>query len=303
MRWRCAPCGLTGVRSRLDVQQRHELRRFVRWLTGKASLGEIAAAWKVTRQALSKRFRPYFRREASWRPPPHIRTLILDGTYVHGRALVVLIALTDRGEACWQFSPQETAATWSTLLMRLPPPRTVVCDDQKGLLKVLQALWPLAAIQRCHFRVAKLARRHLTLRPRTAAGWEIKALIHALPRVRSLSAARVWRKAFLSWQRRHATLLAERSYLSGGARIRWWYTHRNLRGVRSLVEGALPRLFTYLRYPGVPNTTNALEGGVNAGIAEMLRLHRGLRLHQKKTLVSVLLAERNRREKATRKFT
>jgi hypothetical protein len=275
----------------------------VRWLTGKASLSEIATARNITRQALSKRFRPYFKREALGKPPSHIRTLILDGTYIHGRALVALIALTDQGDARWQFAQQETAATWWTLLMRLPPPRVVVCDGQKGLLNVLQALWPGTAIQRCHFHIAKLARRHLTLRPKTAAGWEIKALIHALPRARSLPAAWAWRKAFRAWERRHAALLAERSYFNDSMRTRWWYTHRNLRGVRSLIQGAFPHLFTYLRHPGVPNTTNMLEGGVNAGIAEMLRLHRGLRIHQKKTLVSVLLAERNRREKPTRKFT
>ena len=303
MRWYCPQCRVSGIRSRPDTRRRHEQRRFTRWLTGKASLSELAAIRHVTRQTLSQHFRLYFTRVALWQAPSSIRILILDGTYIHRRTLVALIALNERGEAYWQFVPWETAETWGSLLIRLPCPKVVVCDGQKGLLKKINALWPETAIQRCHFHVAKLARRYLTTRPKTQAGQDIKALVHALPRARTLHAARGWRHAYEAWERRYAALLAERTHYDDGVRVRWWYTHRNLRGVRSLIHGAYPHLFTYLQIPGTPNTTNHLEGGVNAGIAEALRLHRGLRLHQKKTLVSVLLAERNRTKKATRKFT
>lgn len=252
---------------------------------------------------MSKRFAPYFRMQASWRPPESIRILILDGTFIHRRALMVLIARTGEGVVYWQFAPYESADTWGTLMRRLPHPLAVVCDGQKGLLKQIKASWPATALQRCHFHVSKLARRHLTMRPKTEAGQEIKALLHLLPKVRALRGAQAWRTAYERWEKRYESFLAERTHYHDGVRARWWYTHRNLRGVRSLVRGALPHLFTYLRVPGVPNTTNHVEGGINAAIAEALRLHRGLRLHQKKTLVSLLLAEMNRRKKATRKFT
>lgn len=302
-RWYCPRCRVSGIRTRPDTAIRHERRQFVRWLTGKASMGELAAAHRVSRQTLSKRFRRYFGNALSWHPPPSIRTLILDGTYIHGRSLAALVALTEQGEAYWRFAPWETSETWGALLVRLPRPEVVVCDGQKGLHKILEELWPQTAIQRCHFHVAKLARRYLTAHPKTEAGQEVRELIRAVPKVQSLKAARGWRHAYEAWEARHAAFLSERTYYNDGRRVRWWYTHRNLRGVRSLIRGALPHLFTYLRYPGTPNTTNHLEGGVNAGIAEALRLHRGLRLHQKKTLVSILLAERNRRRKPTRKFT
>lgn len=302
-RWRCVRCNITAVRRRRDVRARHEQNQFVRWLTGKASMSELAVARDITRQALSNRFARYFRTRVSWQLPHSIRILILDGTFIHGRALVVLIARTEQGELCWQFAPYESAETWGTLLGRLPRPLLVVCDGRKGLLKQINALWPGVAIQRCHFHIAKLARRHLTMHPKTEAGREIKMLLHALPREQTLRAARAWRKAYENWEKRHEQFLSERTHYHDGLRARWWYTHRNLRGVRSLVRGSLPHLFMYLRFRGAPNTTNHVEGGINAAIAEALRLHRGLRLHQKKTLVSILLAEMNRRKKATRKFT
>lgn len=301
-RWYCPRCRKSGIKSRPDTSRRHELRQCIRWLTGKASLSELAAKSRLTRRTLSKRFRRHFGNAVFWRSPPFIRTLVLDGTYIHGRSLAALIALTEQGEAYWRFAPWETSETWGTLLVRLPRPRVVVCDGQKGLLKKINELWPRVAIQRCHFHVAKLARRYLTTRPKTEAGREVRELIRIVPLIQNLKAAHEWRRAYEAWEARYAAFLSERTYYGDGRRIRWWYTHRNLRGMRSLIRGALPHLFTYLRYPGTPNTTNHLEGGVNAGIAEALRLHRGLRIHQKKTLVSLLLAERNRKIKATRKF-
>lgn len=302
-RWYCSRCRMSSIWTRPDTSIRHERQQFIRWLAGKASLSEIAKRHKITRRALTKRFRPYFAKQATWQSPRAIHTLTLDGTYIHGRALVALLALTDDRAAYWMFAHRETAETWGALLVCLPRPQVVVCDGQKGLHAILEELWPQTAIQRCHFHVAKLARRHLTLKPKTEAGREAKTLIHLLPPISTLHLARQWQRAYLAWEERYATLLAERTYHHDGTRMHWWYTHRNLRGVRSLVRGALPHLFTYLRFPGTPNTTNHLEGGVNAGIAEALRLHRGLRLHQKKTLVSILLADLNRRRNATRKFS
>lgn len=302
-RWYCPQCRVSAVWLRPDVCERHERRRFVRWLTGKASVSELAAGRSITRQAASKRFASHFQTKMSWRVPRTIRILVLDGTFIHGRALVALIARTEQGEVCWQFAPYEAAETWNTLIRHLPRPSLVVCDGQKGLLKQINASWPGVAIQRCHFHILKLARRHLTRHPKTEAGRTIKALLHTLPEVRTLRAAQAWRKAYKDWEKQYEKFLSERTRYHDGVRSRWWYTHRNLRGVRSLIQGALPHLFAYLRYPGAPNTTNHVEGGINALIAEALRLHRGLRFHQKKTLVSLLLAEMNRRKNATRKFT
>ena len=302
-RWYCPECRKTGVRLRPDTQKRHERQRLIRWLTGKTSVWELARAYRVSRQILSRRFRPYFQRTASWQAPAAIRILVLDGAYVHGRSLVVLVALTEDGIACWTFAPRETAAAWCMLLDQLPRPAVVVCDGQKGLLKALHAVWPGVGIQRCHFHVLQLARRYLTRHPKTEAGQKIQALMRNLVHIRTESAADGWRIAFEAWEARYASFLAERTYYRAGIRMRWWYTHRHLRGMRSLVQRAAPHLFTFLQYPGTPNTTNHVEGGVNAMIAEALRLHRGLRLHQKETLVSLLLAERNQRKNATRKFT
>jgi hypothetical protein len=52
----------------------------------------------------------------------------------------------------------------------------------------------------------------------------------------------------------------------------------------------LPHLFTYLRYPDlfIPNTTNSLEG-MFTHIKKHLRLHGGLRIHQKQPMIEEFL--------------
>lgn len=257
----------------------------------------------MTRRTLSKHFQSHFAFPAPDQIPNTIRTLILDGMRIHGRPLVVLVAFVDQGRVCWSFAAQEDTAAWHAFLCRFPRPEVVVCDGQKGLYKAISILWPQIPLQRCHFHVAQLARRYLTRSPRTDAGCDARTLIHAIPRVSTLVAAQAWRQSWDAWEEQYAVVLSERTRYTDGTRIRWWYAHRNLRGIRSLIRGALPNLFTHLAYQGTPNTTNHVEGGVNAIIAEALRLHRGLRIHQKKTLVSLLLTERNQRKNATRKFS
>lgn len=302
-RWYCARCRVSGTRTRLDTVVRHEWKRFIRYLTGKASISEYALEKDMARETLSRRFSHYFTLRPSWRPPLSIHMLILDGSYIHGREHMVLIALTEHGIAYWHFVPRETTEAWRWLLMHLPRPQVVVCDGHAGLLSAVNALWPGIAIQRCHFHIAKLARHYLTLRPKTDAGREAKALIHIIPRIKTTAEENEWCAAYAEWKERHMSFLAERTYYRQDNRVRWWYTHRNLRGIRSLIDGALPHLFTHLRYAGIPNTTNHVEGGLNAIIAGKIWLHRGLNMKQKEVLVGAILIERNRRRKPTRNVT
>lgn len=302
-RWRCLQCALTSVRRRSDTRRQHANRRALKWLTGKASVSEIAQLSGLARQSLSKQFRNIFAQQATFTYPSSITLLILDGIYIHGRTLLALIGLADDRHLVWSFTDRETSGSWFELLSRLPIPTVVVCDGHSGLMPTLRALWPKTAIQRCHFHVLKLARVYLTLRPRTRAGRELQALLWTLTSCRTHQARDDFRLRFETWCRRHEALLSERSHsIAAHERKHWWYTHKKLRGVRSLLVHALPNLFTFLDYPDCPNTTNAVEGGVNAQIAEALRLHRGLRLHQKPTLVSLVLAKINQ-GKTTRKVT
>lgn len=302
-RWRCLRCAVTAIRQRPDTRLRHQRHRAWQWLTGKISASEIARSFGLTRQSLSKQWQKVFSQPVDFVCPNSISILVLDGIYIHRRKLMALIGLADDRQLVWFFAQRETSESWFSLLSGLPAPKVVVGDGHSGLMPTLKALWPKTAIQRCQFHVLKLARVYLTRQPRTEAGRELQALLWTLTRRRTHEARDEFHALFENWCERYQSLLSERSHsIDGQGKKHWWYTHKKLRGVRSLLVNASPRLFTFLDYPGCPNTTNAVEGGINTQIAEALRLHRGLRLNQKPTLVSFILARINRR-KTTRKVT
>lgn len=226
---------------------------------------------------------------------------ILDGVYLSGRENAALICRTMTAQLSWMFAVWESCASWLAFLKKLPAPDVAVIDGQKGLLAAILCLWPQTKIQRCLVHIERLARIKLTRHPKTRAGKELLMLVRGLFGVRTRRQRRRWLRAYRRWERRHAAFLKERSYgePKQGKKRAWWYTHRNIRAARSLLRNALPHLFTFVRYPHVPRTTNHVEGGVNSRLKELVHRHRGLPQDRKQMLVAEHLA-RNREKKPPR---
>ena len=296
-RWYCRLCASSAVRTRPDTTTRHHRTLFTHWLTGNRSLSEVAGEHGVSRRTLIRWFTPL------WRSPPPPPTLhpdtaaiyILDGVYLSGREHVALICRTLTARLSWCFAMRESWLSWMTFLQTLPAPDVAVIDGQKGLLAAIPSLWPQTKIQRCLVHIERLARAKLTRQPKTSAGKGLLSLVQGLFTVRTKRQRRRWLRAYRRWERQHATFLKERSYgePSAGKKRRWWYTHRNIRAARSLIRNALPHLFTFVRYPQVPRTTNHVEGGINSRLKELVHRHRGLSPDRKQALVATFLTQRN----------
>lgn len=288
-RWRCAACEVAGTRRREDSRAGARLSLFVRWVSGEATAANVSASRGVSRQTTWRWFSSF------WSAPPGAsgrvvsRVLVLDATGVVRLLTVALLAgdpATSRPVG-WGFAPRECLGALPPFLLALrergADPECVVCDGQKGLLKAVRAAFPSAAIQRCVIHVHRQAMSWLTRNPQTEAGREIRRLVSALLPVRDAGGRDEWLGRLRSWEERHADFLKERTFGDGG---RWWYTHRKLRAVRSLVRNAAPNLFRYIDDPGVPRTSNHVEGGLNARIKELLRSHRGITKRQRMALAS-----------------
>lgn len=306
-RYRCASCRVTGVRKRPDNHVRYRHRLFLRWSMGKSTLTELASATGITRQTLTTWFRPF------WSDPPtavltgNLHTVILDGTSLEWRHVTVLIA----HDPCqsrpvgWGTVAYERYDTWLWFLSHLKRqgvcPAFVVCDGQRGMLAAIRCIWPAVFIQRCVIHVHRQARIWLTKAPQTIAGQELLVLVNRLLAIKTRRQKRRWIRMFRTWLRTHDRFLKERSWNPEGTH--WWYTHRKLRAVRSLLRNSTPDLFRYVNHPlEVPRTTNHLEGGVNSRIKELIRSHRGMRTPRKIALANWYLSVRQGR-KPTRKFT
>lgn len=298
-RFFCLTCRKTATWERDDVAWRHHKERLIAWLTGVESKSAIAKRYGISRQALTKEFHRFFRENLEPRIPADLQTdiLIVDGKYIHHRFLCVLVAVTENDRIFWRFAPEERYGTWRAFLSGFPPPQIVVADGHKGMSQFTKRWWPQTAFQRCHFHMVLLVTKYLSRNPKDEAGRVILDLVHRLKEIHTHEEKQRWVYLHRIWEHQYQKVFNEKTE-SGG------YRYRKLRSVRLIMRRAIPDLFTYLDFPGCPNTTNLVEGWVNTAIAEGLGRHRGLTLVQKKTLVSIVLSNLTRpsREKPTRKF-
>ncbi len=299
-RYRCLACKRSSIIHRSDTKSRHDKDRLVSWLTGVQNLSSKTKYLHITRQGLWKEFRPFFRQNPNAEIPRGFKAkmLIVDAKFIHGGELCALIAVTENDRILWQFASDECYGTWYGFLVRFSPPEVVVADGQKGMAHFVKRWWPHTAFQRCHFHMVSLVIHYLSRNPKEEAGRDILELMYRLKQVKTHEERDKWKLLHRIWEKQYEKVFNAKTE-SGQ------YQYRKLRSVRFIVRRAIPNLFTYLDYPGCPNTTNLVEGWVNTAIAEGLRRHRGLHLSQKKTLVSIILSNlsRNSREKPTRKFT
>lgn len=303
-RWFCHCCSISRTRIRLDNAKHTRLRLFVSWLVSKKTLQEIAKKSGVSIQTILTWFQPF------WQCPPlpkymhPVRVLVLDATSVQSRKNMLLIGGdNDRlMPVSWTPVIRECYMSWLVFLQQLSfqsiQPSVVVCDGQRGLLKAIHTIWPQTSIQRCLIHVVRQARSWLTQHPKTRAGQELLVIVQCLSKVRTRRQKRRWIRWFKYWLKKHQKFLKERSYTING---RWWYTHRKLRGVKTLLLNAIPDLFRFVSDPTIPRTSNHVEGGINARLKELFRCHRGFSVSKKLALASWYLAMRQG-QKTTRNF-
>ena len=293
-RWRCWSCGRTGVRQRRDVQHRRWSLGFIRWLTESERLAVRARRSGVSVDTLQRRYRSSLAVMPEPRPvclEPHA-ILVLDGTTVVRRQSVALIAMTPHRVVSWRLAVRECFVEWSELLETINgTPLVAVMDGQKGLEKAVQQRWPGVRVQRCIIHVHRQAMAWLTQHPKTMAGAELRQIVRRLLMVGTKSDARRWQKDLDRWCHRHDAFLRERTPHPTEPR-RWWYTHRKLRAVRSLLVNSAPDLFIFLDVPRCPRTSNHLEGGINARLKDLGRCHRGISNNKKHALVAWYLRSR-----------
>lgn len=303
-RWRCIHCQVSTIRKRPDVHTASRYQLFLSWITGTKSMTDIARSRHVSRQSITAWFQPFWKKcPVPSVPEEPAMVLVIDGLYLESRNHCVLIGKTPCAVVFWMFTERETYGSWLLFCRQIPAPRVVVCDGQRGMRASLRDAWPHARIQRCVVHVFQLATARLTRRPKTDAGRALRILVHQLFDIRTKRQKRRWVRVYRRWRKRYDRFLKERTIgEQPGKKRTWWYTHKRIRSVRTLLDNALPELFTYIGHPEIPRTTNHVEGGINSRLAELLHRHRGIPLEKKEVLVATFLSMKQR-EKPTRNFT
>jgi len=297
-RFFCPLCRRSSIKRRPDLRFKIDLRVFVSWLTTTTGLNTTAKRLRISRSNLTRSFIPFWKLLPQ--PLPIIfnsEVLVVDGVSVIKHHLVALIIFDRlrRITLSWYFAVRESYSSWEVIFLRLKAqgvnPRVIVCDGQKGLIKAIYAVWPEAVIQRCLIHIHRQAKAWLTQNPQTDAGKELLQIVKNLLQIETDEQKNTWLKSFDEWLKKHDDFLKERSYHPINPK-RWWYTHKKLRAVRSLLKNSLNNLFIYLEDSKVPKTSNDMEGGINSRIKDLLRIHRGLKPQHQQVLTAWYLATR-----------
>lgn len=285
IRYRCKACGqdpYRDSRARPDITNLAIFTRFLSYLTGKATQGEISGN---TGRTLRRRW------QWCWHiPTPPITStgeiypqLFIDGIYLSYK-WCLLIAHNGDHVVARQWSTRENSASYQALLSHLAPPELVVTDGHGGALKALSQLWPHVPVQRCLVHVHRNNIRDLTTRPQTSAGRALHGLSQRLLTITTIAEATEWISLLFAFHGQYETTLKQRTYAKDvhASQRRtgrtWWYTHDRDRRVYLRLAKLVRRgtLFAYLETePARARTTNTVES-FNAKIRALIRHHRGL---------------------------
>jgi len=174
---------------------------------------------------------------------------------------------------------------------------SVTSDGHKSALKAIRKSLPDALLQRCLIHIQRMCLLWLTRYPRHVSGIELRVLVLQIMKIRTHNDRLWWTQELEAWHKRHALYLKERTV--NPATGRYWYTHKLLRRSYYTIKRALPNMFHYLNNPGIPKTTNSIEGFFSH-LKNHLDLHRGLTASHRVNFIKwyVYLSNRKGRNRA-----
>jgi len=158
---------------------------------------------------------------------------------------------------------------------------SVTLDGKRGLYKAFENI----PLQMCHFHQKKIIQRYITMKPKLEASKDLKKIVSRLTQTTEKN----FTLKLDEWYEEYQNFLDEKSISSTTGKLH--YTHPRIRAAYRSLRTNLHYLFTYKNYKnlGIPNTTNALEGGVFSHMKNMISLHRGLSKSMKLNLVDYYL--------------
>ena len=275
-RWFCHKCNCTFTNSIDNTAKQLDI--FLDWLFSKDTQKSMRGEGRNFRRITAKFW-------DIWPMPPKIETskdiLYVDGIYLC-RQVCILICYDGVHVLGWYVCRTEQARAWIALMQRIAAPIVVVSDGGTGFRKALKQVWRTTRLQRCLFHAYCQVKRYTTTRPKTEAGRKLYKLASDLLHINTQEDARIWIQSISQWRITFKDFLDEMSEDSNG-NLR--STHERLlkayNSLATLIKSNT--LFTYLDdILPIENvcsrTNNAIEGGVNAQLRDLLRNHRGMSL-------------------------
>jgi len=209
-------------------------------------------------------------------------SLTFDGTFF-GRGCGLLIYRAQGRNIHWQEIVSERICDIEAGLLHLKAQgwmfSSVTIDGRKGVISLVNRLFPEAPVQLCLFHQKAIIRRYLTSHPKTLCGKELRALVAFLGFISEEN----FMDCLNDLRNRYADFLKERNELNQ-------FKHRRLRSALRSLRSNAPFLFTHQHYPerNIPRTTNSCDGSF-AHWKNKVKIHRGLKRERRAKMIGFLL--------------
>ncbi|MDX1921086.1 MAG: transposase [Candidatus Caenarcaniphilales bacterium] len=153
-------------------------------------------------------------------------------------------------------------------------------DGRRGVIKLLENLFPGVPVQLCQFHLVKNVLKYTTKRPKTECGKELKKLILEL----KTSSGEQFTAKYNSLKKRYEEFLKEKNESKE-------YVHKSLRSAFNSIKTQLPYLFTFQKFPHlkIEKTTNSCDGYFSH-LKAKVNIHRGISSRRKIQLIIKLLS-------------
>ena len=146
-------------------------------------------------------------------------------------------------------------------------PKSFTLDGNPNVIRVLRSMWPEAVIQRCLVHIQRQGLMWCRRFPKRTDAKHLREMFKKVTYIKTIKE----RNNFLAdvdiWEQKYGCRM-----ISTPERGK---VFSDIRRARSMLLKAMPDMFHYLDIPGVPKTTNGLEGYFSR-LKQNYRNHRGL---------------------------
>jgi len=240
-RWQCTQCKYQWINNKKN----NWTPIYREYVLGKQTLQQLAERHKLSARTIRRKFdqldfsKGKIEAEAINQP----LNIVADATFF-SRISGVLVARASSRNILWQEIRTETNSAWEAFLLRLKTSgiqaRSFTIDGRRGVIKLIQNLFPGAPIQLCQFHQVAIITRYTTRNPQTECGIELRKLALQLTKMDREQ----FTKEFCELQNEFSDFLKERN--ENGQ-----FLHRRLRSAFRSLRTNLPFPFYLERLSGV----------------------------------------------------
>ena len=243
------------------------------------SLDEIAVRSGYSTRQLHRWFDEYLDTSPSWTMTTSSPIyLLIDGTYYSDdHCLIVYRAENLKRTIFYRFTTHEDDDEIASDLLNIRDLGYnvigITTDGGDNIIRAAQYVFPRVPRQRCVVHVQRECLASITQRPRSSEAKLLRNLVQQLSIVQTTNDKLWWLSQYSRWVEDNLEYVLEKGV--NPYTKQEYFVRNDLRKAYIHLKRALPNLFTYIDYPGVPKTTNALEAFFGH-VKDQIRSHRGL---------------------------